>query len=147
MKQIRTELGHLESAVLGVVAAADAPVTVTQVQAEIPGNRAYTTVMSTLSRLATKGALKRTLHGRAYRYELAAPEGAIDEAVAARQMRRLMSEGGYRDAVLARFVADLDPDEERLLTELLAQSRDPDEDTTGAGGPDAGGRRGRRGRR
>ena len=123
MKRIRTELGHLEAAVLAVVAAADAPVTVTQVQAQLAGDQAYTTVMSTLSRLARKGALTRTLHGRAYRYELAAPEGAIDDALTARQMRRLMSEGGHPDAVLARFVAKLDPQEERLLTELLTRSR------------------------
>jgi len=122
-------LGHLESAVLTVVATADAPLTVSQVQAELPGNPAYTTVMSTLSRLARKGALERSLAGRAYKYELAVPEGAVDDVVTARQMRRLMSETGHRDAVLARFVEELDPDEERLLTELLARSREENEDS------------------
>ena len=126
VRRPRTELGHLESAVLGVVAGADRPVTVGDVQARLPGSPAYTTVMSTLARLAEKGALTRTLAGRAYRYELAAPAGSIDDALTARQMRRLMGRGGHRDAVLARFVAELDPDEERLLAELLARSRQAD---------------------
>jgi predicted transcriptional regulator len=126
VKRPRTELGHLESAVLGVVAGAEGPVTVADVQGRLAGSPAYTTVMSTLARLAEKGALTRTLHGRAYRYQLAAPAGSIDEALTARQMRRLMGRGGHRDAVLARFVAELDPDEERLLGQLLARSRDTD---------------------
>ena len=124
----RTDLGHLESAVLGVVAGAARPVTVAQVQGRLPGSPAYTTVMSTLSRLTEKGALTRSLDGRAYRYELAAPAGSIDDAVTARQMRRLMSQAGHRDAVLARFVAELDPDEERLLADLLARARGTDDE-------------------
>ncbi len=122
------ELGRLETAVLGVVAAADRPVSVAHVQSQLPDHPAYTTVMSTLSRLADKGALTRSRRGRAYLYELSAPAGSIGDALTARQMRRLMSEGGHRDAVLARFVADLDPDEERLLTELLARSHETDAD-------------------
>lgn len=124
MRRPRTELGHLESAVLGVVAAAEAPLTVSQVQAELPGGSAYTTVMSTLARLARKGVLKRSLAGRAYRYEPAVPEDAVGDVVTARQMRRLMTEAGHRHAVLARFVAELSPDEERLLTELLARAQE-----------------------
>ena len=128
MSRPRTGLGHLESAVLGVVAGASRPVTVTDVQGELPGSPAYTTVMSTLARLAEKGALTRSMDGRAYRYELAAPAGSIDDAVTARQMRRLMSRGSHRDAVLARFVAELDPDEERLLSDLLARARGADDE-------------------
>ena len=123
VSRLRTGLGPLESAVLGVVAGAAGPVTVADVQARLPGSPAYTTVMSTLARLAEKGALIRSMDGRAYRYELAAPAGSIDEAVTARQMRRLMSQASHRDAVLARFVAELDPDEERLLTDLLTRAR------------------------
>ena len=124
----RTDLGHLELAVLGVVAGAARPVTVAQVQGQLPGSPAYTTVMSTLARLAQKGALTRSLDGRAYRYVLAAPAGSIDDAVTARQMRRLMSQAGHCDAVLARFVAELDPDEERLLADLLARARGTDDE-------------------
>lgn len=128
MRRPRTELGHLESAVLGVVAAADAPLTVSQVQAQLPGDPAYTTVMSTLARLARKGVLTRSLAGRAFRYETAVPQDAVDDVVTARQMRRLMSEAGHRDGVLARFVAELSPEEEQVLADLLARSRDDDGD-------------------
>ena len=119
----RPRLGHLESAVLGVVATAREPLSVAQVQAELTGEPAYTTVMSTLARLAEKGALRRTLHGRAYRYEPAAPVDLIDDALSARRMRQLLDDGGDRAAVLARFVAELDADEEEMLLDLLARAR------------------------
>ena len=114
--------GPLESAVLSVVASAGAPVAVADVQKELPGSPAYTTVMTTLSRLAEKGALRQSREGRAFRYSLAAPVDAVDDAVAARRMRRLLSDSSDRAGVLARFVAELDPDEERMLAELLDRS-------------------------
>ena len=118
----RPELGHLETAVLSVVAAASEPVTVGQVKSNLGGEPAYTTVMSTLSRLTEKGALLRSLHGRAYRYHLAAPTASIGDALTARSMRRLIG-GPNRAAALARFVAELDDDEEQMLAELLARPR------------------------
>jgi len=123
VKRRRPELGHLESAVLTVVAAGTEPQTVAQVQAQLAGEPAYTTIMSTLARLAEKGALRRMMVGRAYRYELAAPSASIDEALTARSMRRLMGDGADRAAVLARFVAELDEDEEQMLNDLLARQR------------------------
>jgi len=116
----RPVLGRLETAVLSVVAAASEPVTVGQVKSQLDGEPAYTTVMSTLSRLSEKGALLRSLHGRAYRYQLAAPTASIDDALTARCMRRLM-EGTDRAAVLARFIAELDDEEEQVLAEFLAR--------------------------
>lgn len=122
----RPELGRLESMVLTVVAASAEPVTVSQVQAQLPAAPAYTTVMSTLARLAKKGALRQIRDGRAYRYEPAAPAGSIDDALTARQMRRLLGGGSDRAAVLARFVAELDENEERLLADLLDRARRPE---------------------
>jgi predicted transcriptional regulator len=119
--------GPLETAVLSVVAAADRPVAVADVQAELPGDPAYTTVMTTLSRLATKGALIQIRDGRAYRYTLAAPADDVEDAVTARRMRRLLSDGSDRAGVLARFVAELDPDEERMLAELLEHTEVDDQ--------------------
>jgi predicted transcriptional regulator len=115
----RREPGGLEHEVLAAVSAFDTPVSVSQVQEQLPGKPAYTTVMTTLSRLADKGALTRSRDGRAYLYRLAAPVENVDDAVAARRMRRLLSDGSDRAGVLARFVAELDPDEERMLMELL----------------------------
>ncbi len=114
--------GPLETAVMAVVAGAPVPVAVAEVQKQLSGDPAYTTVMTTLSRLAEKGALTQIREGRAYRYTLAAPPDAVDDAVTARRMRRLLSDGSDRAGVLARFVAELDPEEERLLAELLDHS-------------------------
>ena len=114
--------GPLESAVISVVAGATSPVAVADVQKMLPGEPAYTTVMTTLSRLAEKGALTQSREGRAYKYALAAPPEAVDDAVAARRMRRLLSDGSDRAGVLARFVAELDSEEERLLADLLDHS-------------------------
>lgn len=114
--------GPLETAVLAAVAASASPVSVANVQQALPADPAYTTVMTTLSRLAAKGALTRIRQGRAYLYALAAPVEDVDDAVTARQMRRLLSDGSDRAGVLARFVAELDPDEERVLAELLELS-------------------------
>jgi len=114
--------GPLESAVLAVVAAADAPVAVADVQKRLPGDPAYTTVMTTLSRLAGKGALRQSRQDRAFKYSLAAPRDAVGDAVVARRMRRLLSDRSDRAGVLARFVAELDPEEERMLLALLDRS-------------------------
>jgi hypothetical protein len=47
------------------------------------------------------------------------PAESIEDAVTARRMRKLLDDGSDRAGVLARFVAELDPAEERLLAELL----------------------------
>src|ERR1700712_1407311 len=114
--------GPLETAVMSVVAAAPGPVAVSEVQKKLAGDPAYTPGMTTLSRLAGKGALTQSREGRAYRYTLAAPPEAVNDAVAARRMRRLLSDGSDRAGVLARFVAELGPEDERLLADLLARS-------------------------
>ena len=109
---------------LAVFAASAGPLTVADVQRELPGSPAYTTVMTTLARMSTKGALRQSREGRAYSYVLAAPADAVDDAVTARRMHRLLNDGGDRAGVLARFVAELDSDEERLLVELLENNPD-----------------------
>jgi len=111
--------GALEREVIACVAAADHPLTPAEVLAEVDGGLAYTTVMTTLSRLHDKGALVREVDGRAYRYALAATVDTLESSLTARQMRRLLEAGTDRAGVLARFVADLQPDDERLLVELL----------------------------
>jgi predicted transcriptional regulator len=117
---VRREAGKLEDEVLAVVATlGGGPVSVADVQERLPRSPAYTTVMTTLARLVDKGALTRVKEGRAYLYRLAAPAESIDDAVTARRMHRLLDDRADRAGVLARFVAELDPDEERLLSELL----------------------------
>src|SRR5918911_4565600 len=112
--------GALEQEVLACLAAAGPPLTVADVQAELGGELAYTTVLTALSRLHAKGALTREPAGRGYAYALPAD---ADAAMTARRMSRLLDSREDRAGVLARFVADLSPEDEQLLTELLSADR------------------------
>ncbi len=115
--------GALEQEVLACLAAAARPLTVAEVQAELGDALAYTTVLTTLSRLHAKGALTREPAGRGYAYAVPADPAAMGASVTARRMSRLLDAGQDRAGVLARFVADLSPEDERVLTELLAEGR------------------------
>jgi predicted transcriptional regulator len=116
----RRDAGTLEREVLAVVGAADHPVSPAQVLAALGNSLAYTTVMTTLARLHTKGALHREPAGRTNVYRLAVDPDALDAALTARRMTRLLEAGNDRAAALARFVADLRPEDEQLLADLLA---------------------------
>jgi predicted transcriptional regulator len=115
--------GALEQDVLSTLAAADGPLTVAEVLADLGGDLAYTTVLTALSRLHAKGALRREPSGRAFAYSVPADPQAVGASVTARRMSRLLDAGADRAGVLARFVADLSPEDERLLTELLVEGR------------------------
>jgi predicted transcriptional regulator len=120
-----TPRGALEQRVLAALGAVGRPMTAGEVLAEIGGGLAYTTVMTTLSRLHAKGALTRRMVGRAYAYSLNGDPARIDATVTARRMRRLLEGGGDRAGVLARFVADLSPEDEQVLAQLLVVSDEP----------------------
>jgi predicted transcriptional regulator len=110
--------GRLEHEVLLCLAAANGPLTAADVQNEI-GGLAYTTVMTTLSRLHAKAAIERTLRGRAYEYTLVGGTQAAQSNMKAHQMVKLLDEEADRASVLTRFVAALKPEDEQLLTDLL----------------------------
>ena len=114
--------GALEQEVLASLAAAGRPLTAADVLADLRGELAYTTVMTTLSRLHAKGALTRAHSGRAYAYSLPGDAASAGASVTAHRMRRLLESGDDRARVLARFVADLPPEDERLLADLLAEA-------------------------
>jgi predicted transcriptional regulator len=103
--------------------------TAAEVQAELGSELAYTTIMTTLARLHAKHALTRLADGRAYRYALAGgPKGAAASVTAHRMVNLL--DGSDRAEVLSRFVAELDPDDEALLTQVLGKDlRSPEADT------------------
>ena len=114
--------GQLETTVLATLWAADAPLTPAEVQARLSqaGHElAYTSVMTTLSRMHTKGLLDRGEQGRAYTYQPAA-------GAAATQMRSLLGAGSARELVLSRFVAGLGADDEAVLHRLLTAATRPD---------------------
>lgn len=115
----RRESGSLEQEVLAALWVADEPLTPAQVRTVVSGDLAYTTVMTTLSRLHAKGVVERARAGRAYAYSPA--ERAEDHA--ARAMADVLARGTDTTAVLTRFVDRLRPDEEAVLRELLVRAR------------------------
>lgn len=76
---------------------------------------AYTTVVTTLTRLQQKGALRRERRGRAYRYTPTADNAGM----AARRMAVLLDAAQDRETVLVRFVTDLSSHDEQVLRALL----------------------------
>ena len=111
----RRDRGDLENEVLAALAAAGRPLTPGEVLATLDRDLAYTTVMTTLSRLHAKDTVTRERAGRAYAY---AP--ADTATAAARRMRRLLDGGADRTVVLARFLDELDPGDVPVLQRLLA---------------------------
>ena len=114
--------GELEREVLACLAAAGHPMTAAEVRAGLGDRLAYTTVMTTLSRLHDKRALTRQPRGRAFAYELPGDTATAASRVTAHRMHRLLDQGPDRAGVLARFVAELSPDDERLLADLLGDN-------------------------
>lgn len=113
--------GELEREVLAAVAAAPGPVSANDVLRDLGGELAYTTVMTTLARLESKGVLTRQLDGRAYRYALSGDPAEVDASLAAHRMRKVLESRPDRAGVLARFVADLSDEDEQILLALLAR--------------------------
>ncbi len=118
---MRRGRGELERAVLEVVRASVHPLVVGEVLVRLDPAPAYTTVMTTLSRLHTRGLLDRDPRGRAYAYRPASTGGAADAIAAANRMQRLVHAQGTPVDVLSRFVAQLEPEDERLLRSLLTE--------------------------
>lgn len=116
----RRPAGGLEQDVLAVLATSRSAMTPGAVQTALDDDLAYTTVLTALTRLHEKGAVTRERTGRGYSYTWAADASTLT----ARQMRRLLDHGNDRDSVLARFVAELGPEDGRLLAQLLEQEQD-----------------------
>lgn len=85
----RRPAGGLEAEVLAALWAADRGLTPGEVRLQLGSELAYTTVMTTLSRLHEKGAVQRRRAGRAYRYT-----PVMDQAdIAAARMRDMLEAG------------------------------------------------------
>ena len=81
---------------------------------------AYTTVMSTMDNLHTKGWLERDRDGRAYRYW----PRLNREQHTAQLMREALDGGGRSDLVLSYFIEQIDPqDSDRLRAALRTLAR------------------------
>lgn len=84
---------------------------------------AYTTVMSTMDNLHSKGWLARERDGKAYRYWATLSR----EEHSARLMREALDGGGQSDLVLSHFIEQISPEEsERLRVALRRLARRKD---------------------
>ncbi|MGW7236376.1 BlaI/MecI/CopY family transcriptional regulator [Streptomyces sp. NPDC054804] len=117
----RRARGELESNVLAALWAAAGPQTAREVRERLPGDLAYTTVLTILSRLYEKGMLVRHREGRGYAYEPARDEASHT----AQRMHSLLAGGSDREAVLARFVSELSEQDEHLLHQILSGNGTP----------------------
>lgn len=93
------------------------PVAVRDVLDDLSRDRtiAYTTVMTVMDKLHTKGWLSRHRAGRAYLYESTGSR----ESYTARLMRDALSTSDNRAAAFVHFLSDLTPEESAALTSAL----------------------------
>jgi predicted transcriptional regulator len=117
----RRGAGELAGEVLGILQAAGEPLSPGDVRERLGGDLAYTTVVTILSRLHTKGLLGRERAGRAYRYTPVADEPGL----AARRMAGVLAAEPDREAVLARFVSGLSDEDELALRRMLGDAEGP----------------------
>ncbi|WP_250905551.1 BlaI/MecI/CopY family transcriptional regulator [Nonomuraea sp. NEAU-A123] len=110
-------LGELESTIMDRMWATNAPASVRDVLEHLQRERtiAYTTVMTVMDKLHTKGLLKREPVGRAYVYETVSSK----EAYTAEVMRDSLSRSGNRAATLVHFLERLTPEEANALDAAL----------------------------
>lgn len=107
------KVGELEAAILQELWASTEPLGPRELLVRIPGRkRAYTTVMTILSRLIEKGLVERSAQGRTFVYQAA---GNHDE-LTARAIGQLLTSAHDPRVVLARLVEDINDAE--LLAEL-----------------------------
>ncbi|CAJ1505419.1 BlaI/MecI/CopY family transcriptional regulator [[Mycobacterium] burgundiense] len=118
--------GQLEAVIMDRVwnYGPDAAVTVRDIFDELTSERriAYTTVMSTMDNLHTKGWLTRERDGRAYRYWATLTR----EQHTARLMHEALKGGGRSDVVLSHFIEQIGSREsERLRAALRRVPKKP----------------------
>ena len=91
--------------------------TVREVFDELAAERdiAYTTVMSTMDNLHTKGWLAREREGKAYRYWATLTR----EQHSARLMSQALGAGGRSELVLTHFLEQIGPEESERLRAML----------------------------
>jgi predicted transcriptional regulator len=114
---VMAKLGDLERVVLDCLWNANAPMTVREVHEVLAENRqiAYTTVLTTLQRMARKGLLHQETEQRAHRYSALATRGEMF----AELLADALGVAGNEPGVLVRFVDNLGSAERAALRAAL----------------------------
>lgn len=110
-------LGELEAIVMGRLWSSPEPMSVREMREAIADRRAlaYTTVMTVLDNLHTKGRVTREMEGRAYRYRAAESR----DAYSADLMREALDSSGNRASAFLHFVDAIEPEEAAELRRAL----------------------------
>jgi predicted transcriptional regulator len=120
-------LGALEAQVMDAVWLADSPVCVDDVRQTLSRDgkeSAYTTIMTTLSRLHKKGLLDRALKGKAYMYTARVSRRELTSSATQDVIDGLMST--FAEPAMSYFVEALgksDPDKLEALANIIEQKR------------------------
>ena len=121
-------LGALEARIMDVVWADKDAVCVDNVRQALSKagkEAAYTTVMTTLSRLHKKGLLAREMIGKAYYYSAQVTRGELSTTVSRQVIDGLLAT--FAEPAMAYFVEALgedDPDKLESLAQLIAEKRE-----------------------
>ncbi|OIJ68052.1 BlaI/MecI/CopY family transcriptional regulator [Streptomyces mangrovisoli] len=107
--------GAREAEILDLLHRADGALTPGEVAEALGGELTYSSVVTILTRMHTKGLLTRGPRGRAYAYTPVAD----DPGLAARRMRSVLDARSDRHDVLARFADGLSEADAELLRRLL----------------------------
>jgi BlaI family transcriptional regulator, penicillinase repressor len=124
MTRKRSNLGAQELAIMKVVwRLKDASVRDVYETLRERRSVAYTTVMTMMNTLESKGYLKKTLDGRAFRYRPAVPEHKVVGTMVREFVERVFDGGSA--ALLAHLVSEsnLTDEERRELRRLIDEAR------------------------
>ena len=109
--------GELDAAIMELLWDAERPPLVRDVVNDLHPKRplAYTTVMTVMDNLYRKGWLTRERDGRAWRYSVAVSR----QAYTVQLMNDALEASSDRAGALARFVEQIDTDDDAALTQTL----------------------------
>lgn len=123
-------LGELESVVMHIIWSSPEEIAVGDVHNALPdANRiAYTTIKTTMERLADKGILTRVREGKAYRYRASVSQPELERRIVTATLDRLVEQ--FPGAVASFFVhPDLAvSDDTLLLLEAAIERRRENQD-------------------
>lgn len=125
-------LGKLEAQVMEAMWGAEGPVAVEEVREALTRegkHPAYTTIMTTLSRLYTKGLLSREMRGKAYFYSPRVSRRELTSNVTKQVIDGLLTT--FAEPAMAYFVealSDEHPDKLDALAQMIRRKQQAQED-------------------
>jgi predicted transcriptional regulator len=111
-------LGTLERAVMEFLWNRASEATVGDVRAELGGDAAYTTLMTTLDRLYRKGLLARRKEGRAFRYSPRLQRAEFERVLTSELIGGLLTPGAAVGPILSSIVDAVSDRDRAALADL-----------------------------